>query len=188
MIEIDTGQRRGLPGVDKLHQLGESAEVVLQLPVQGLVFIAGRQLQNAAKIELRPRQCVVVEPLSVKLQRVQVAAKRKPIELAGLWRQSGIQHTLRIAGGTLGQRRAAERRFTRWRSLSDERRQLVRERWAIYRDLSPEEQRRIRENFQRYRELRKERQQMLRERYRNMPPEQRQRVRDRLKDRPRRRQ
>lgn len=72
---------------------------------------------------------------------------------------------------TPGQRRAAERRFTRWRSLSDERRQLIRERWAIYRDLSPEEQRRIRENFQRYRELRKERQQMLRERYRNMTPE-----------------
>ena len=81
------------------------------------------------------------------------------------------------------QRSAAQQRFGQWRKLSDDRRELIRERYQLYKSLSPEEQKRIRENYQRFRELRQERRELLRERFRDMTPEQRQRLRDRLSDR-----
>jgi len=83
------------------------------------------------------------------------------------------------------QRTQARERFTAWRSLSVERRELIRERADIFRSLSPEEQQRIRENYRMFKKLNRERRQMLRDRYRDMTPEQRQLLRDRLQQRPR---
>lgn len=90
----------------------------------------------------------------------------------------------RFATMTPAERRQSRDRFMKWRELSDERRALIRERAEIFRNLSPEEQQRIREHYRRFHEMKRERREMLRERYQRMTPEQRQRMHDRLKQRP----
>ena len=111
---------------------------------------------------------------------------------AGSWDSLAADRQTRLSVGadrwvhmTPDQRNAAQTRFSHWRDIQPERRALIRDRYKQYRGMSPADQKRVRDNFRRFNRMPTERRKMLRDRYRNMTPDQRKRLRDRVGDKPR---
>ncbi len=85
------------------------------------------------------------------------------------------------------QRTAMVGRFQRWQKLTPERRELLMRRLEDFRQLSPQQQRRVRSRLQRFNKLSPRQRQDLRKRFQQLPPEQRARALERMKQRARQR-
>ncbi len=79
------------------------------------------------------------------------------------------------------QRARAQDRFDQWRQLPPERQQAIRSNWNHYKQLTPDQRRRLRRAGREFRDLPPEKRQELRAKWDRMTPEQRQRVRDRMR-------
>ena len=90
------------------------------------------------------------------------------------------------SGMSKDQRKDAKTRFSNWQDLPDERKERIRKRYDEYSSLPPDDQRVIRENFRRFNRMNPERRQKMRKQYQDMTPEQKQRFRDHMKERPKR--
>ncbi len=73
---------------------------------------------------------------------------------------------------TPAQREQTKARMQQWRDMSPEKKARVRENLARFRNLPPEEQAQLRQRMNRFRALPPEKRKAMRERWRNMTPEQ----------------
>jgi hypothetical protein len=72
----------------------------------------------------------------------------------------------------------AGERFKRWQSLNPEQRRVIRKRYQQFKMLPEGEQARIRKNFRQFQSLTPEQRRELRQRFRDLPPQERQRLRE----------
>ena len=100
----------------------------------------------------------------------------------------GARHAALAGDDARAAAKARRQRYSRWKELSPEQKELARKRWHKYRELPPEQQARVRENYHRFKKLTPEQRQRLRERWQNATPEERQRMLERRRQRLQRRQ
>jgi len=101
----------------------------------------------------------------------------------GQWAQLSPEQQQRLALGAErwssmapDERRTMQQRFSTWQRLPPPRRAELLSRFEQFRKLSPEQQHELRARLQRFKSLPPERQRLLRERFRNLSPEQRRRA------------
>jgi hypothetical protein len=80
-------------------------------------------------------------------------------------------------------RAQARERFQTWRSLPEERRQLIRRRWERFQQLDPQQQAQVRENFRAFARLPPWKRRMLRQRWLNATPGERAHMLERMHER-----
>jgi hypothetical protein len=110
-------------------------------------------------------------PLAEKWEQLSPERQQQLLKGAQRWRDMPAE-----------ERSQAQQRFKEWQALPPERKQALRERYERFKQLPPEQQRRVREEFQRFRELPPEERQALKERFKNMSPEERRQQREALRN------
>ena len=157
---------------------GEAMKVVTVLCIYGLLLLAA-PLAGAAE----PQSAPAVSWSSLSAEQRQVLA-----DFESRWAQLPPQRQRSLARGSQRwlsmppeQRQQAGERFKRWKSLDADQRKVIRERYRQFKQLPDGEQARIRKNFRQFQSLTPEQRRELRQRFRDLPPRERQRLREKLR-------
>ncbi|TQV86276.1 DUF3106 domain-containing protein [Exilibacterium tricleocarpae] len=79
------------------------------------------------------------------------------------------------------QKRNARQRFKRWLALPVDQRRHIRQRYQQFKQLQPDEQQRLRDIYAQFKDLPAAQRQSLRERWRQLTPEQRRKIKQRVR-------
>src|SRR5688572_20130823 len=124
-------------------------------------------------------QGVAWDDLSDAQQRLLAPHQQRWAELEPQRQQQIARGAERWLEMNRGDRAQAQDRFEIWRGMSDEQRAAARQRYQEFRRLPPDDRDRLIDTYRRSRIMPPERQNALRQRFRELTPEQRQTLRDR---------